>query len=122
MTAPGDLGWALCTPDLALYEECTDDKNAPSPIQDFGGRGKIVDVHFRNVSSPLPHFVETFLDNGYMDMYQVMKALRRVRFSGTVVPDHVPQLVGDQGIRRAGTAYCIAYMRALLRRANEEVG
>jgi len=45
-----------------------------------------------------------------------------VRFNGTVVPDHVPGLVGDQGIRRAGTAYCIAYMRALLRRANEEVG
>jgi mannonate dehydratase len=91
-------------------------------IADFGRRGKIVDVHFRNVSSPLPDFVETFPDEGYTDMYQVMKALRQVRFSGTVVPDHVPQLAGDTGIRRAGTAYCIAYMRALLRRANEEVG
>jgi mannonate dehydratase len=91
-------------------------------IRDFGGRGKIVDVHFRNVSAPLPHFVETFPDDGYVDMYQVMKTLREVRFAGTVVPDHVPQLAGDQGIRRAGTAYCIAYMRALLRRANEEVG
>src|SRR4029453_670685 len=54
--------------------------------------------------------------------YQVMKALRQVRFSGAVEPDHVPQLAGDSGLRRAGTAYCIAYMRALLRRANEEVG
>lgn len=97
-------------------------KNVFEMIEDFGGRGKIVDVHFRNVSSPLPHFVETFPDDGYMDMYQVMKALRKVRFNGTAVPDHVPQLVGDQGLRRAGTAYCIAYMRALLRRANEEVG
>ena len=51
-----------------------------------------------------------------------MKSLRAVRFSGTAVPDHIPTLAGDQGIRRAGTAYCIAYMRALLRRANEEVG
>ncbi len=42
-------------------------------IRDFGGRGKIFEVHFRNVSSPLPHFVETFPDDGYMDMYQVMK-------------------------------------------------
>lgn len=91
-------------------------------IRDFGGRGKIIDVHFRNVSAPLPHFVETFPDEGYLDMYQVMKELRKVRFSGTAVPDHVPQLAGDSGIRRAGTAYCIAYMRALLRRANEEVG
>jgi len=97
-------------------------KNVFEMIQDFGGRGKIIDVHFRNVGSPLPHFVETFPDDGYVDMYQVMKALRQVRFSGAAVPDHVPGLVGDSGIRRAGTAYCIAHMRALLRRANEEVG
>jgi D-mannonate dehydratase len=55
-------------------------------------------------------------------MYQVMKALREVRFSGAVEPDHVPRLAGDSGLLRAGTAYCIAYMRALLRRANEEAG
>jgi mannonate dehydratase len=90
-------------------------------IRAFGSRGKIFEVHFRNVSGPLPHFVETFPDDGYMDMYQVMKALREVRFDGAAEPDHVPQLTGDSGIRRAGTAYCIAYMRALLRRANEEV-
>ncbi len=97
-------------------------KNVFEMIQDFGGRGKIIEVHFRNVSSPLPQFVETFPDDGYVDMYQVMKALRQVRFTGTAVPDHVPGLVGDSGIHRAGTAYCVAYMRAQLRRANEEVG
>lgn len=97
-------------------------KNVFEMIHDFGKRGKIFGIHFRNVSSPLPHFVETFPDDGYLDMYQVMKALREVRFNGTVVPDHVPGLEGDTGIRRAGTAYCIAYIRALLRRANEEVG
>jgi len=97
-------------------------KNVFEMIRDFGGRGKIFTVHFRNVSSTMPSFVETFPDDGYMDMYQVMKALRQVRFSGSAVPDHVPGLAGDQGLRRAGTAYCVAYMRALLRRANEEVG
>src|SRR3984885_6684807 len=91
-------------------------------IRDFGGRRKIFEVHFRNVTGPLPHFVETFPDDGYMDMYQVMKTLRQVRFNGAMEPDHVPQLAGDTGLLRAGTAYCIAYMRALLRRANEEVG
>jgi mannonate dehydratase len=97
-------------------------KDVLGMIKDFGGRGKIFDVHFRNVSGPLPNFVETFPDEGYTDMYQVMKALRQVKFNGSVVPDHVPELAGDTGIRRAGTAYCVAYMRALLRRANEEVG
>jgi mannonate dehydratase len=91
-------------------------------IRDFGGRGKIFEVHFRNVTGPLPRFVETFPDDGYMDMYQVMKALRQVRFNGGVEPDHVPRLAGDSGLLRAGTAYCIASMRAMLRRANEEVG
>ena len=97
-------------------------KNVFEMIRDFGGRGKLLEVHFRNVSGPMPHFVETFPDDGYMDMYQVMKALRQVRFDGVAEPDHVPQLVGDTGMHRAGTAYIISYMRALLRRANEEVG
>ena len=61
-------------------------------------------------------------DDGYLDLAAVMKALRKVGFNGAMVPDHVPQLAGDTGIRRAGTAYCIACMRNLLRRANEEVG
>jgi hypothetical protein len=38
-----------------------------------------------------------------------------------MVPDHVPALAGDTGLNRAGTAYCISYMRSLLRHANEEV-
>jgi mannonate dehydratase len=97
-------------------------KNVFEMIRDFGARGKILEIHFRNVSSPLPEFVETFQDEGYMDMYQVMKALRQARFDGMLVPDHVPALAGDKGMNRAGTAYCIAHMRALLRRANEEVG
>ena len=91
-------------------------------IRDFGKRGKIFEVHFRNVSSPLPRFEETFPDDGYMDMYQVMKALRQAGFDGLAEPDHVPGLIGDTGIRRAGTAYILSYMRAMLRRANEEVG
>lgn len=97
-------------------------KNVFEMIRDFGGRGKIFDVHFRNVSGPLPHFVETFPDDGYLDLYQVMKTLREVGFNGAMVPDHVPQLAGDKGMHPAGTAYCIAVMRAWLRRANEEVG
>ena len=91
-------------------------------IRDFGRRGKIFDVHFRNVSAALPTFVETFPDDGYLDMYRVMRDLRAVNFNGAMEPDHVPQLVGDKGIRPAGTAYCIACMRSYLRRANEEVG
>jgi mannonate dehydratase len=93
-------------------------KDVLETIRHFGGQGKIFKVHFRNVDAPLPHFVETFLDNGYMDMYKIMKALREVHFDGAVIADHVPGMVGGP---RAATAYSIGYMRALLERANAEV-
>jgi mannonate dehydratase len=52
-----------------------------------------------------------------MDMYKVMKALREVHFDGVEIPDHIPEMIGGP---RAGTAYSIAYMQALLQRANAE--
>ena len=38
-------------------------------IRHFGEQKKLFKVHFRNVDKPLPHFVETFVDDGYQDMY-----------------------------------------------------
>ena len=80
-------------------------------IRYFGEQGKIFKVHFRNVDQPLPHFVETFLNNGYMDMRLVMQALEQVGFDGVIIPDHTPHL-GDNP--RVPTAYTIGYMQALL--------
>jgi hypothetical protein len=42
LVAPGEADWALCTPNTALYEECTDFKGnpgegAPASLQQFGG-------------------------------------------------------------------------------------
>jgi len=92
-------------------------KDVLETIRYFGSRGKIFKIHFRNVNAPLPHFVETFVDDGYMDMYKVMRALREVNYNGVLIPDHIPEMIGGS---RAGTAYSIAYMKALLKRANEE--
>jgi mannonate dehydratase len=83
----------------------------------FFGAQKIWKIHFRNVSAPLPHFVETFMDNGYYDMYKIMKALRDVNYDGIVILDHSPSLVGGAN---AQTAYGFAYMKALLNRANAD--
>jgi mannonate dehydratase len=88
-------------------------------IRYFGEEDKTFKVHFRNVDQPLPHLVETFVDNGYQGMYPVRRVLREVNFHGVAIPDHVPSMAGGP---RAGTAYTIAYMNALVRRANEEVG
>ena len=42
LVAPGEADWALCTPNPALYEECTDFKanpgqGAPAALEQFGG-------------------------------------------------------------------------------------
>ena len=87
-------------------------------IKHFGAQNKIFKVHYRTVDQPLPHFVETFVDDGYFDMYEAMKALEEVGYNGTLIPDHIPQMCADG---RLGTAYTLAYMRALQKRAEDEV-
>lgn len=89
-------------------------------IKYFGEKGQLFKVHFRNVSNPMPEpWVETLIDNGYQDMYEVMKALREVKFDGCIIPDHIPAMLGGP---RVGTAYSIAYMRALVQAVNNEFG
>jgi mannonate dehydratase len=92
-------------------------KDVVETIRYFGERQKLFKVHFRNVDKPLPYFVETFIDNGYMNMYEVMKALKEVDFNGVMIPDHIPMMAND---RRIGTAYTVGYMKALLERVNAE--
>src|SRR4051812_41949349 len=90
-------------------------KDPVEAVRAFGAKKKIFKVHFRNVSSPLPKFRETFVDNGYMDMYEVMKALHEVKFDGIVIPDHVP---GGHPV--ANNSYTVGYMKALRDRVNAE--
>jgi len=92
-------------------------KDVLEAIRAFAKMGKLWKIHFRNVSAPIPYFVETFVDNGYMDMWQIMKTLREVDFRGALIADHVPTMVGG---RMAGWAYSIGYIKALLARANGE--
>ena len=122
VAAGGSKNWGLCL-CVGTWLEGGDTmgKDVLGMINDFGGRGKIFTVHFRNVSSPLPRFHETFQDDGYRDMYKVMKALRQVRSNASLIPDHYPELAGDAN-RRMANAYMISQMRTLLRRAEEEVG
>jgi mannonate dehydratase len=89
----------------------------PEEMIRYFGAEKIWKIHFRNVDAPLPHFVETFMDNGYYDMYKIMKALHDVKFEGITILDHSPTMVGGGYTQ---TAYGFAYMRAMLDRANAE--
>jgi mannonate dehydratase len=92
-------------------------KDVIETIQYFGKRKKIFKVHFRNVNQPLPHFVESFLDDGYADMYKILKALKDVDFDGVLIADHIPSMAfGSQ----TGTAFSVGYMKGLLERVIKE--
>ncbi|MCC6588492.1 MAG: mannonate dehydratase [Bryobacterales bacterium] len=80
-------------------------------IREFGPKGKLFKIHFRNVDRPLPVFKETMIEDGYTDMWGVMKALRQTGFNGAIIPDHTP---GGQW------QYTLGYMKALRDRAVAE--
>ena len=76
----------------------------------FATMGKLWKIHFRNVTAPIPDFVETYVDDGYTDMKRLMRTLVEVDFRGILIADHVPQMIGGQ---RTGWAYSIGYIKAL---------
>ncbi len=88
-------------------------------IQYFGSRNKILYVHFRNVSSPVPKFHEEFINTGYVDMHKAMRAYRDAGFQGVFIDDHCPNLTGDVpfpgnlgGYR--SRIFALGYIQALL--------
>ena len=46
-------------------------------IRYFVEQGKVLAVHFHNLSAPMPYFEEVLLEDGYADMYEIMKQLVR---------------------------------------------
>jgi mannonate dehydratase len=86
-------------------------------IRWFVTNKKTWEFHFRNVSATIPHFLETFPDNGYYDMFKAMKALVDAGYSGAVHLDHTPDMVGAP---YAYPAYAAGYMKACLQRALAE--
>ncbi len=116
-------------------------------IDYFGKQKKIFKIHFRNVERPLPHFIESFVDNGYTDMYKIMKALKKVNFDGVLIADHIPRMIAPPAGRTnnnnasaAGTppatppspaapatdyrglAFSIGYIKSLRDRVEDEAG
>jgi mannonate dehydratase len=82
-------------------------------IRYFGSRGKIFNVHFRNVAGGFLNFRETFPDNGDVDMLRAMRVYREVGYDGMIMPDRIPTIPGDAGGRQAW-AYCFGYINAAI--------
>lgn len=79
--------------------------------------GKIFFVHARNVRGTATHFVETWHDNGEIDMVAVIRALKECGYSGTVRPDHAPSMAGElnetPGYEMLGRLFAAGYLKGI---------
>lgn len=94
------------------FAEMTDD--IYEMIRYFGSRRKIMYVHFRNVSGPVPTFHEEFINTGYVDMYKAMTIYHEVGFDGFFIDDHVPHTHGDTAWGHRGRAFANGYIQAMI--------
>lgn len=117
-------GLTMCQGNFALMGA-----DIPALIRKWGKRGAINFVHFRNVRElsgqvPSTRFTECFHDEGQIDMYAAMKAYYDIGFKGTIRPDHVPTMAGEENTRPGymtiGTLFAIGYMRGLLETINKK--
>jgi len=103
----------------------------------FASRKRINHVHYRNVQvvKPYEKYQEVFIDAGMGDMFGVMKALVKNKYTGTIYPEHPRALDADRdrvgpggriggypgGGGYAGIVYSVAYTRAMMQAALESV-
>jgi len=88
-------------------------------IRYFGARGKIFNVHFRNIRGGFLNFQETFPDDGDVNMIRAMRVYKEIGYDGMLMPDHVPHIDGDAGGKQA-FAYAFGYIQALIQMVNLE--
>ena len=82
---------------------------------------RIAFVHARNVRGTAADFVETWHDDGEIDMPAVFRALKEIGFAGTVRPDHAPSMAGEPndtpGYEMLGRLFAAGYLRGLMQSA-----
>ena len=86
-------------------------------INNYGRKGRIFMVHFRNTRGSLATaggFEEVHLDDGDMSMFKILSALNDVGFDGCINPDHIFAIEGDGPGVQQGLAYSVGYIKALL--------
>lgn len=91
------------------------------PIVEYlGARGKIHQIHMRNIRGGVHDFAEVYPDEGDMDFLKIMRILRDTQFSGSLCPDHMPRHPDDPGGLQA-FAFGYGYIKALIQVVNSEV-
>jgi mannonate dehydratase len=97
---------------LGTLAEMTDG-NIYDAVESYSRQKKVAYIHFRNVRGKVPNYVETFVDEGDIDMLRVLRILKKNGFTGVLIPDHAPQMTCSAPWH-AGMAYACGWMKAAL--------
>lgn len=97
---------------LGTLAEMTED-DIYEAVESYSSQQRIAYIHFRNVRGKAPHYRETFVDDGDIDMLRVLRILRKNGFDGVLIPDHAPQMTCGAPWH-AGMAFACGWMRAAL--------
>ncbi len=97
----------LCVGTMAEMTE----GNVYDAVDQYSKQGKIAYLHLRNVVGKVPHYRETFIDEGDVDMIRILAILHRNHFDGVVIPDHTPQMT-CAAPWHAGMAHTLGFMLA----------
>jgi mannonate dehydratase len=89
-------------------------------VRYLASRGKVHQIHMRNIRGGLYNFQEVYPDEGEMDFLAIMRILRDSPFSMSICPDHMPSHPDDPGKLQA-YAFGYGYINALIHAVNSEV-
>ena len=95
----------------SLQEMATGDVYAA--VDRYSRTNRIGYIHFRNVRGKMPRYVETFVDEGDIDMAEIIRILRDENYQGVMIPDHTPAMTCGASWH-AGKAFALGYMRGLI--------
>ncbi len=85
----------------------------------YSQQNKIAYVHFRNIKGKSPHYHEVFIDEGDIDMFRILKILKKNDYQGIIIPDHTPQM-SCNAPWHAGMAYAMGYMKAAIQQVMDD--
>jgi len=88
--------------------------DAYAAVDQYSAQDRIAYVHLRNVRGKVPHYRETHIDEGDLDVLRVIRILKKNNFSGVIIPDHAPQLSCDAPWH-AGMAFAMGFLNACLK-------
>ena len=114
------LGMKLCTGCWLEAGDAFGDIMAD--IKEFCADDRILCIHFRNVDSTLPVFEETLAEDGYADMYAIMKQFVACDCNAVISIDHAFRPMEGFGGMPGSFAYSTGYMKGLMYAAEKELG